>query len=325
MATRAHSDRQKSSLQLWRILGIAVLINALLSTVFMLSVSSTDIWFTNIKTSIFLPASLFAHFSFLFFLLALVALAAHRLRFPGNSWQLFTLIAFSTLLLVIIVDSRVFLLYKFHLNSMSLNLLFGGAAGNILSFSSSMWISIVAIVLLVFSVEFIFFRWLFRQTVYSGRRCWQAILAMMISTQLVYGYQDAIADTSITMQLRYIPWAQPLTMKKSLRKLGLIDDISSKPTLQTKKHSALNYPISPLSCQTEEKFNYLILMLDSPRSDMFNAEVMPNTHAFSQSAITFDQHWSTSNSTRFGLFGFFYGIPSTYWFDILKEQRGSVF
>lgn len=65
-------------------------------------------------------------------------------------------------------------------------------------------------------------------------------------------------------------------------------------------------------------------MLDSTRSDMLNAEVMPNTHAFSQSAITFEQHWSTSNSTRFGLFGFFYGIPSTYWFDILKEQRGSV-
>jgi membrane-anchored protein YejM (alkaline phosphatase superfamily) len=67
-----------------------------------------------------------------------------------------------------------------------------------------------------------------------------------------------------------------------------------------------------------------VLMVDSVRSDMLNTEVMPNTYEFSRSSQVFNQHWSTSNSTRFGLFGFFYGIPSTYWFDILKEQKGSV-
>ncbi|MCK5191265.1 MAG: DUF3413 domain-containing protein, partial [Methylococcales bacterium] len=147
---------QKSTRQIWHILGIAVLINALLSTVFMLLVTPSEVWLTNIKTSLFLPASLVAHFSFLFFLLSLLALSAHLLRLRGISWHLFTLTLFSLLLLVIFADSRIFSLYRFHLNGMSLNLLFGGSAKSILSFSWLMWINIIAIILFVTIFEFLF-------------------------------------------------------------------------------------------------------------------------------------------------------------------------
>lgn len=315
---------QKTTRQIWHLLGIAVLINALLSTTFMLSVTPPEVWFSNTITSLFLPASLLAHFSFLFFLLSLVALSAYLLRLRGISWYFFTLTLFSLLLLIIFADSRVFSLYRFHLNNMTINLLFGGAAGDILSFSLAMWINIILILLLVTILEFLFLKWLFQQNRYSGKRCWQAILLLMISTQLFYGYRDAVADSSVIMQLRYIPWAQPLTMKRSLLKLGVIEDISAKTSLNSQNHSAIFYPKSPLVCNSPEKLNYLVLMIDSVRFDMLNAEVMPNTYEFSQSSQVFNQHWSTSNSTRFGLFGFFYGIPSTYWFDMLKEQKGSV-
>jgi len=315
---------QKSTRQIWHILSIAVLVNALIGSVFMLLVTPSEVWLTNLKTSLFLPASLVAHFSFLFFLLSLLALSAQLLRLRGISWYLFTLILFSTLLLVIIADSRIFSLYRFHLNGMSLNLLLGGSATDILSFSWDMWVRIISIVLFVTVLEFLFLKWLFHQNVLSGKRCWQMILLLMFTTQLFHGYRDAVADSSIIMQLRYIPWAQPLTIKRSLRKFDALDSISANKIMNEQSSSAINYPKSTLVCNNSEKLNYLILMIDSVRSDMLNAEVMPNTYDFSQSSQVFNQHWSTSNSTRFGLFGFFYGLPPTYWFDMLKEQKGSI-
>jgi membrane-anchored protein YejM (alkaline phosphatase superfamily) len=104
----------------------------------------------------------------------------------------------------------------------------------------------------------------------------------------------------------------------------MIDDISANTLERDNNSSVINYPTSPLVCNNSKNLNYLVLMVDSVRADMLNAEVMPNTYEFSQYSQVYNQHWSTSNSTRFGLFGFFYGLPSTYWFDMLKEQKGSV-
>ncbi len=316
--------QEKTTWKTWNLLGIAVLVNALLSTLFMLSVTSSEIWLTNTKTFLFLPASLIAHFSFLFFFPALIVLVAYKFRLPNTYWRLFILALFSMLLLIIITDSRIFSLYRFHLNGMSLNLLFGGAAQDILSFSRSMWVSIIAIVLVVLIAEFQLIKWILQQTKYSGKMFWQAILTLMVSTQLFYGYRDAVADSSVTMQIKYIPWAQPLTMKRSLRKMGLLEQTSDQYTTNNIEYSAINYPISPLVCSNPKKLNYLMIVVDSLRFDMLSMEVMPNTFKFSHSAQVFNQHWSTSNSTRFGLFGLFYGLPATYWFDMLKEQKGSI-
>jgi membrane-anchored protein YejM (alkaline phosphatase superfamily) len=161
----------KTTRQIWNLLGIAVLINAILSTGIILSVTPPKVWLMNTLSSIFLPASLIAHFSFFFFFLALVALSAYKFRLHITHWHLFTLILFSLLLIIIIIDSRVFSLYRFHLNGMSLNLLLGGAALEILSLSRSMWIYIITIISLVITAEYQLIKWLLRQNDYSGKKC----------------------------------------------------------------------------------------------------------------------------------------------------------
>ncbi len=63
------------------------------------------------------------------------------------------------------------------------------------------------------------------------------------------------------------------------------------------------------------------------RADTFNAEITPNTWAVveEQDGIIFNNHMSTGNSTRTGIFGLFYGVPGTYWHGFLANQKAPLF
>ena len=65
------------------------------------------------------------------------------------------------------------------------------------------------------------------------------------------------------------------------------------------------------------------VVLESLRQDAMTPELMPNTTALARTARVYDQHFSTGNATRYGLFGLLYGLPGGYWDSMLSEQRGS--
>lgn len=76
----------------------------------------------------------------------------------------------------------------------------------------------------------------------------------------------------------------------------------------------LNYPLKPLNCPINHKpKNLLVIMIDTWRFDVLKKNIMPATYAFSKESSQFTNHLSGGNSTRAGVFSFFYGLPSTYW------------
>ena len=91
---------------------------------------------------------------------------------------------------------------------------------------------------------------------------------------------------------------------------------------------AFHYPLKPLSCEDDngiQKYpNILLITVDSLRFDMLSAEVMPNMYRRAATAMQFRNHISTSNGTRYGIFGMFYGLPGSYWAEALESQRGAV-
>jgi len=64
-----------------------------------------------------------------------------------------------------------------------------------------------------------------------------------------------------------------------------------------------------------------MLVSESLRWDLLNDEIMPNATQFSQKALKFENHYSSGNNTRPGLFGLFYGLYGNYWNAFLYEQR----
>jgi membrane-anchored protein YejM (alkaline phosphatase superfamily) len=58
---------------------------------------------------------------------------------------------------------------------------------------------------------------------------------------------------------------------------------------------------------------------------MLDPDITPNIWKLAEDSRVFNQHYSASNCTRFGIFSLFYGLYGTYWHSFLAEQQGPVF
>src|SRR5690554_184804 len=302
---------------------VFIIANAIAATGISLSLSNGD---ASWLSQVYLVVAMFIHFLFAGLILAV---PVYLFGFITKSVPLrigLSITLFSLALLIIITNVKVYSLYHFHLNGMVLNLVFGGALLENLSFSWIMWRNIALLILATVASEIaltLAIQKFFVQRIGRPRKYVVGIFCSLVIMQLVNGFADALSWHQITTQNRYIPWMQATTMRSSLAKLGF--DVTKKSDAKlTIPNSGLQYPLQPLKCEPKAPPNIIILVVDSLRFDLLTPEVMPNTYRFMEQSLSFNNHYSTGNATRFGLFGLIYGLPSTYWKPMLVEERGSV-
>ena len=76
---------------------------------------------------------------------------------------------YSFMVLYIAIDTMVFPLYKFHINGMVINLLLGGAAGDIFQFSFKDWFVAGSVAVCVISVELAVSAFIWKSAVRRGK------------------------------------------------------------------------------------------------------------------------------------------------------------
>ncbi|MCF3469421.1 DUF3413 domain-containing protein [Stenotrophomonas maltophilia] len=229
-------------------------------------------------------------------------------------------------LCLLLVDAKVFTLYRFHLNAMVVNMVFGGALQDQVALSWKTWLQVALLVAAVFAAEGLLAWACWKLLPAAPRRrrvlqAWAAVALLMAGGQVATAYYDARGDRDVIAQWNYLPWAQPITAKSFMRRLGVVSQ--QQASLPDPRHAQLQYPLHPLRCQNPHRPNVLMVVLESLRQDVLTPQLMPNTSALAQDARVFDQHFSTGNATRYGLFGLLYGLPGGYWPSMLDEQRGS--
>ncbi len=278
------------------------------------------------KGAFFLTLALPGHFLFFGALLGLPPLLLGRLSGRLGWTTVAAVVLQAAWICLLVADAKVFALYRFHLNAMVANMVFGGAMQDQVVFSGSTWALIALAVASVLALEagaaWLWWRLLDRRPgLLRIVRAWWIAAAVMLFGQAMVAYSDARGDRAVMSQLPYIPWAQPITLKDSLQRFGVRGDPGAQAPVAGE--GLLAYPLKPLDCERGPKLNVVVILLESLRHDALAPEVMPQLWSYAQRSQRFDDHYSSGNATRFGVFGLLYGLPGGYWHKMLAEQRGS--
>ncbi|WP_233148951.1 DUF3413 domain-containing protein [Shimwellia pseudoproteus] len=220
---------------------------------------------------------------------------------------------------MLVVDTRVFDQYRFHINGFVFTLFFHG--GDTIAFSWVTWL-IAALVAAVLALVLLVMGWLAGRTWFRRRYVvlgYGAIIAALCGSQGIHAWEDANYQRVIPNYTDTFPLYYPLTAKDTLIRWGLVDaaQVAAKRREAEKLDSVpsghFHYPLSPLvSHPPAQPMNILFVMIDAWRFDDASPATAPHIMDFARQALTFTQHQSGGNSTQAGIFSLFYSIPATY-------------
>jgi uncharacterized protein len=240
-------------------------------------------------------------------------------------------LAFTLLQTYIYVDARIYGFFRFHFNSLAMNVLFtpGGFESMQLPARDVAMASAGIIVLL--GLELLGFtallRWV-REATWPVRRRWLAlavtVLLLVAAERLTYAAGDLLDIPGVARQTRLIPLYEPLRLREVRQRLRIPKDTG--PLVSDPGQSALDYPRSPVvgTVRAGHRWNVVWIVIESWRADTFTRDNTPNIWRFSRNAQVFRQHLSGGHSTRFGIFSMLYGLHGTYWWPFLAEGREPV-
>lgn len=225
-------------------------------------------------------------------------------------------------------DLMIYDLYRFHFNGFVWNLMTtkGGMAS--LGTSGATYIAIAWSVLLVLSLQLLFwFMSLRLEQVTLARRSAVAVwlvAPLMFATQgLIYGISDVKNIGAVLDTAEVYPFYQQILMRKLAARFGMeIERNRSHNHRLSVDTARLHYPLQPLNYQAvDHPPNIVIFAAESLRWDRLTPEIMPNAWQLGQEGALFTQHYSSGNGTREGLFGMFYGLYGSYWASFLHAQQ----
>lgn len=277
---------------------------------------------------LFLVLSTFSHMVALTALMSLILLPFFFLPYDWIRRIIIATLA-SLILVYLFIDTSVFASYRFHINPAMLDLIF---AGQIVSLSIATVLMVIGAMVLVFAVELGVLYALDERKIRlpskTGRIFSISAVTALLLSHLIHIWAAAHAYQSVTQLKRYLPLFYPMTSNSLMTKYGWIDEeaLEKQKLMTMQKQGDFKFPLQPLQTKVvENPPNIVFLVIDSWRADTFNAENTPNLWDFSQNGTIFQNHLSTGNATRAGIFGFFYGIPSTYWHSAIDNKTSPVF
>lgn len=308
-----------------------VLINILISSIIALRyflVPGTS--FSWLSSSFSLLAVL-SHFFSLYLLLFLVCIPLIWLN--KNLCNIITAILFSFSQIVLYVDTIVFEQYRFHINQSVVSMIL---SGQVVDFSLLTYFLMSVLIVITFSIEYFILYLIDRKM--SQQQCHKKsrfillttifLLSSLFISHLTHMIAFYYAYSPIMIVKEYLPLYRPFTSQKIM---GFFDKQGRHKVIYEKDnvHASVNYPKNKLVINPDNNKpqNIMFIVLDSWRYDTFTEEISPNTYHFvkQNNGVIFNNHYSTGNATRTGIFGLFYGIPGTYWDSFLRNSIPSLF
>ena len=253
---------------------------------------------------------------------------------PGRILKYLLVILFFIVNIIVLTDVGIYKIFRFHINGLVINTMLTSGGWESLEFNPETKIYFVLVIIFALVLELYLYEWLknyIEKTGFVIRKsriliCVIFMLTVVAADKGIFAYGDLYDIQYITRHVKLFPLYQPLTIKRfAVKHFNII----KKDTLKFKidrKNSGIIYPKNNLRFDNNKKEfpNIIVILLDSFRYDMMNADVTPNIYKFSKDALRFNNHYSGGNCSRFGVFSFFYGIYGYYWHIMLGERRPPV-
>ena len=228
-------------------------------------------------------------------------------------------------LVLLVLDTNLFVERRFHLSLFTIVL-----------FEPATWVFTGIVFLIALAFETMLAgtlrNWLAgRPQPAGGRPLAAGLVACWLLSQGLHIWADAVGYSPVTRFTAMLPLYYPLHAKRTLAKLGWLDEERVRQARLLRQGSAdaegdLRYPLEPLRCAapTGNTPNVLWILIDALRPDAIDPVSSPAVAAFRDAGQSFANHWSGGNSSRMGLFSMFYGLPGTYWQSFYAVQRPPV-
>ncbi len=245
--------------------------------------------------------------------------------------NLILIVLFGFFQIGLFIDTIVFQQYRFHINLSVLSMVF---SGQVVDFSLFTYCLMLTLIIASLCLECFILYWINNKFAIAHTKSKFLrlstiflIFAFFIS-HIVHMIAFYYAYSPIMVVKEYIPLYRPFTSKKIME---FFDKQGQRKVIYEKddEHTGIHYPKHTLIINSDNNKpqNIMFIVLDSWRYDTFSEQISPNTYHFAQqnNGVIFNNHYSTGNATRTGIFGLFYGIPGTYWDAFLRNSVPSLF
>jgi len=243
-------------------------------------------------------------------------------------WSVSVLAAFASVVLLII-DCRIYTMFKFHINSTLFGLIFGGQWHGVFDFSHRELFEIAGLTSLIVMLECCIACLVWKKIIMPKRFMIGKLIAiywlggvffclftllLSVSKQTTLFSQQLPAYPLLNQLVHYVlpgQWAKD-TLSKYTEQYFAQPVYSNEP---------LHYPRHPLQCKAPKtSYNIILIGVDSLRFDSMQTRYMPTVARLAEKSWQFNQHLSGGNSTQPGLFALFYAIPANYWTAAMQQK-----
>ena len=326
MMKQASSKRQKV-ISLYTV--IAFLLFAYLYSQYTGDLSAPDL---SDKLSVYVFFTLWLHFLAAASLVAMVILVFERLL--GNSrglWLFIVSTVASALTVYLYIDSKLFISTGLHLNSFVIESLLQDAALQQIGITSGqlmLWVWPLA----VFLGVHVFIQPLSRYRIASIPVTFKHVAVFMLVLSLVVGIDKLLFSyfyykgKPFVFQLKETPPAYLVPHSYHIDKLfsylpGNGNKVSFTQPLEdtgnSTRRKTLNYPGASRTNDIElsRNFNIVMVVAESLRKHDVNPQTSPFYTSLADKSIEAINHYTSGNTTHFGLFSLLYGLNPFYFHD----------
>ncbi len=268
------------------------------------------------------------------YLIINLAVAVIIILFSLPLWKrvttLMNIFGYTIFQIILIIDTRIFKIFKYHINSLVINVITTEGAGDSVKIGGKTIFVFIFFTILIIAFETALTILSLKRREDFKKFLKPVFLGMLIFIPLdkgLYAWADLYNITEITRNSRIFPLYQPLTMKRFASSvLGIDVNREENINIKIQRMGLLKYPKEPLRFNEKRfrRYNIILIIVDGLRWDMLDEKIMPETWRFSKESMVYTNHYSGGNGTRFGIFSILYGIHGSYWHNFLAMRQSPV-